>query len=94
MLTEQGAPGDEVYLLLNGVFTVEVDDQPIAEVGPGAILGERAVLESQLRTSTLRARTKAKVAVVRKEQIDPAMLDRISEQHRREDDRAAAPIKG
>ncbi len=94
VLTEQGAPGDEIYLLLNGVLAVEVDGQPLAEVGPGAILGERAVLESQSRTSTLRALTKAKVAVVRKGQIDRALLVQISEAHRREDDRTAAPLHG
>ncbi len=47
LLTEQGAAGDEIFLLLNGVLSVEVDGPPLAEVGPGAILGERALLESQ-----------------------------------------------
>lgn len=87
-LTEQGAPGDDVYLLLNGVLAVLVDDEPIAEVGPGAILGERAVLEGGTRTSTLRAVTRAKVAVVRADQVDRAALATISEGHRREDTRA------
>lgn len=94
VLTEQGAPGDEVYLLLNGVLAVEVDGKPLAEVGPGAILGERAVLESEARTSTLRALTKAKVAVAKEEQIDRAHLSQISEAHRREDHRAATPSNG
>src|SRR5262249_55074269 len=65
LLTEQGNPGDEVYLLLDGVLTVEVDGTPLAEVGPGAILGERAVIEGGRRTSTLRAATKCRVAVAR-----------------------------
>ena len=55
LLTEQGATGDDVFLLLNGVLNVEVDGEPLAEVGPGAILGERAALEGGVRTSTLRA---------------------------------------
>ena len=46
---EQGDPGDEVYLLLDGVLGVEVDGEPLAELGPGAILGERAVLEGGVR---------------------------------------------
>ena len=41
LLTEQGQPGDEVFLVLDGVLAVEVDGQPLAELGPGAILGER-----------------------------------------------------
>ena len=63
-LTEQGAAGDELFLLLDGVLVVEVDGTELAEVGPGAVLGERAVLEGGRRTSTLRARTPCRVAAV------------------------------
>jgi hypothetical protein len=83
-LTEQGATGDEVYLLLDGVLSVEVDGESIADVGPGAILGERAVLEDGERTSTLRALTRCRVAVARPEQLDTALLADVSEHHRRE----------
>jgi len=85
-LVEQGKPGGEVFLLLDGVVSVEVDGEPLAQIGPGAVLGERAVLEGGLRTSTLRAATKCKVAVASGEQVDPAALAELSAGHRREDD--------
>ena len=85
LLTEQGQEGDEMYLLLNGVVAVEVDGTPIADVGPGAILGERAALEGGVRTSTLRALTKITVAVAKADQIDAAALAELSTVHRRED---------
>lgn len=84
-LTKQGEPGDEVYLLLDGVLAVEVDGEPLAELGPGAILGERAVLEGGVRTSTLRAVTKCKVAAVGADRLDPDALAEISKGHRREE---------
>jgi hypothetical protein len=84
LLTEQGATGNDVFLLLNGVLTVEVDGEPIAEVGPGAILGERAALEGGVRTSTLRALTKATVAVVKADQLAEDQLAELSVGHRRE----------
>ncbi len=84
LLTEQGDEGDEVFLLLNGALSVEVDGEPLAQVGPGAILGERALLEGGRRTATLRAVTKVKVAVVRSEQVDHEVLAEISDGHRRE----------
>jgi Cyclic nucleotide-binding domain len=84
-LTDQGEPGDEVFLLLDGVLTVEVDGEPLAELGPGAILGERAALEGGVRTSTLRAATKAKVAAVPADNLDPDTLAEISKGHRREE---------
>lgn len=88
VLTEQGAAGDELFLLLDGVLSVEVDGAPIAEVGPGAILGERAILEGGARTSTLKATTKVKVAAARAVEIDQAALAELSRGHKRE---TAAP---
>jgi hypothetical protein len=84
-LVEQGEAGDDVYLLLNGVLSVEVDGEALAELGPGAILGERAGLEGGRRTSTLRALTDCKVAVVRGDQLDRDALSDLSKDHRREE---------
>jgi Cyclic nucleotide-binding domain len=82
-LTEQGAVGNELYLLLDGVLAVEVDGEPIAEVGPGALLGERALLEGK-RTATLRATTPARVVVVPADAIDESAMQQLAASHRRE----------
>jgi Cyclic nucleotide-binding domain len=84
-LTKQGEPGNEVFLLLDGVLSVEVDGESLAELGPGAILGERAVLEGGVRTSTLRAVTRCKVAIAAADRVDPDALAEISKGHRREE---------
>ena len=73
-----------MYLLLDGVLQVEVDGKALANVGPGAVLGERALLEQGRRTSTLRALTPCRVAVVRPEQVDPSALMELATGHRRE----------
>ena len=67
------------------MVAVEVDGEAIADVGPGAILGERSALEGGARTSTLRALTKVTVAVARTDQIDAEALTELSSGHRRED---------
>jgi Cyclic nucleotide-binding domain len=85
VLTEQGAPGDELYLVLDGVLAVEVDGAVIAEVGPGAVLGERAILEGGIRTSTLRTVTPCRIAVAAAEQIEREALHELSEGHHREE---------
>ncbi len=84
-LVEQGAEGDELYLLLDGVLSVEVNGEPLADLGPGALLGERAILEGGTRTATLKAVTNCKVAVASAADIDPAALAEVSERHRREE---------
>jgi Cyclic nucleotide-binding domain len=45
LLAEQGEPGHDVYLLLDGVLSVWVDRGELGELGPGAVVGERALLE-------------------------------------------------
>jgi hypothetical protein len=83
-LVEQGDPGQELYLLLDGVLAAEVDGETVAEIGPGAILGERAVVEGGTRTATLRAVTPCKVVTVSADEIEPAALEELAVGHRRE----------
>ena len=84
VLVEQGSASDELFLLLNGVLVVEVNGEKVAELGPGAVLGERSLLEGGARTATLRAVTDCKVAAVRTVDIDRERWDRLAEGHRRE----------
>ena len=77
-LVEQGAPGDELYLVLDGVLSVEIDGEEVAEIGPGAIVGERALLEGGRRTATLTARTRCRIAVIPGELIDRQELEALA----------------
>ena len=81
-LVEQGEPGDELYLLLDGVLGVEVDGEEVAEVGPGAVLGERALLEGGTRKATLRAATPARVVVIPGDAIDRGALEELAQGRR------------
>jgi hypothetical protein len=91
-LVEQGDRGDRIFMLLDGVLTVEVDGEPLAALGPGAVLGERAVLEGGVRTSTLRAATTCKVASIPGEQLDRSALTELSTGHRREEGTVGFPV--
>ena len=82
-LVEQGKPGHELFVLLDGVFDVEVDGEVVAQVGSGAILGERAVLGEGRRTATLRAVRSSRVAVISPGEISRPDLLRISDSRAR-----------
>jgi len=84
-LTTQGEPCNQLYLILDGVVSVRVDGVPLVELGPGAVLGERAILEGGLRTATVDAVTVCRVACVGAEQIESSALEELSAGHRRED---------
>jgi hypothetical protein len=60
-LFHEGDPGDAVYLIVKGsvrVFTGGDGDRPervLSELGPGACIGEMAVLDAAPRSATVRA---------------------------------------
>jgi hypothetical protein len=83
-LVEQGQPGEELFLLFDGVLQVEMDGEVVTEVGPGAILGEMALLEGGRRTATLRAVTPCRVAVVPGDQVDSSSLAEVARGRRDE----------
>ncbi len=84
-LVTQGDEGRDLFLLLDGVLSVIVDGQAVAEIGPGALLGERAFLEGGKRTSTLRAVTRCRVAVAAPDEIDEGALTALASGHHREE---------
>jgi hypothetical protein len=83
-LLTQGEPGTDVYLVLDGMFLVEVDGREVAEIGPGAVVGERASRGRGVRTATLRATTRARVAEASWDLLGGLELDELAESHQRE----------
>ena len=77
-LVEQGERDEELFLLFDGVLQVEIDGKPVTQVGPGAILGEMALLSEGRRMATLRAVTPCRVAVVPNDRIDRKAMEEIA----------------
>jgi len=68
-----------------GVLAVLVNGQELGQLGPGAIAGERALLEDGVRTATLRAVTDCVVAVAGRDQVDRDRLAELAAPRHRED---------
>jgi Cyclic nucleotide-binding domain len=84
VLVTQGAEGDKLYLLLDGILGVEVDGEQVAEMGPGTIVGERALLEGGVRTATLRAITPIRYVVIPSELVGEGELATLAADRNRE----------
>ena len=63
-IIRQGDEARELFVLLDGLASVQVDGRDLGDLGPGAIVGERGLLEGGSRTATVTAVTPARVAVV------------------------------
>jgi len=84
LLVEQGSEGDDLFLVLDGVLGVAVDGKPVAEMGPGTMLGERAALEGGVRTASLLALSPCRVAVIPSELVEEEHLATLAAGRRRE----------
>lgn len=80
-LVTQGEEGTDVHLVLDGVLDVEVDGCVVAQLGPGAVMGERAALEGGRRSATVVAHTPARVVRVPVEELDTDALRAVAEAH-------------
>ena len=85
MLTQQGERDDTIFLVLDGIFDVDVGGQTVAEVGPGAVVGERGSVDGR-RSATLRARTDCRVVVLAPSALTEEERDQLAAGHRREED--------
>ncbi len=75
-LTRQGDIGREAFVLLSGTAEVQRDGATVAELGPGAVIGELALLDGGPRTATVVATTDVEVIVLSRPAFN-AVLDEI-----------------
>lgn len=81
LLCREGDTAHDVYLLFDGVLTVSQGDVVVAELGPGAVVGEMAFVgdtTGRRRNATLRAATTVKVGVVPAQQLSPHELREVA----------------
>lgn len=84
MLIERGQHGTGLFVILEGTVAVEAPEAT-RELGPGSIVGERALLStSGRRTARVRAVTNVRVVAVDRAEFerlcaaDPGLADRVA----------------
>ena len=63
-LTVQGERGREVFVLLEGGAEVREDGELVRELGPGQVVGERAVLAGAPRSATVTTTEPTRILVL------------------------------
>jgi len=63
-LTVQGERGREVFVLVDGAATVSEDGELVRELGPGALVGELAVLGDRPRSATVTTTEASRILVL------------------------------
>lgn len=85
MLIERGKPGTGVYVVVEGQIVVEAPEGT-RELGPGSVVGERALFsEDGTRTARVRALTHGVVVAVDRAEVDrlcaedPGFAERLAQ---------------
>src|SRR5262245_35624847 len=73
ILTRQGEPGDEFFLVVAGSVVVERNGQGVARLGPGDFLGEISLIDGRPRTATAVADGPARLLVLAHRDFDKLM---------------------
>lgn len=64
VLVDEGRPGHEFFLILEGTASVRRKNRKVAELGPGQYFGELSLLDRGPRTATVVADTDMKILVL------------------------------
>jgi voltage-gated potassium channel len=64
VLMRQGEPGNEMFIVVDGGFTIDRDGHVMRECSAGAALGELAILSEGSRSATVTANEPSRVLVV------------------------------
>jgi CRP-like cAMP-binding protein len=76
VLVEQGKPGFEFYLILDGEAVVKRNNKKIAALGPGGSFGELALLTRLPRNATVQAATDMELLVLGQREFS-GLLDEV-----------------
>lgn len=63
-IIEEGAEGHVMYVVVEGEVSITLKDKEIALAGQGEIVGEMALISSDLRSATVTATTDCKLAPI------------------------------
>lgn len=72
-LIAEGDPGDEIYFVEAGKIEVIQGGRPVAELGPGEVFGEMALLTDEKRSATVLAKTDVDVLELHKQDFGRLM---------------------
>ena len=74
VFSKEGERGDEMVVVLDGEVEVRRDGRVVATLGPGAYVGEMALLAEQpIRTATVVARTPVVIAYLARHDVETVL---------------------
>ncbi len=77
LIVSEGEQGHALFILVRGTAAVEHAGRPITSLGPGDVVGEMAVLDSEPRSATVRASSEAEALRIGSEEFYEILHEQI-----------------
>jgi CRP/FNR family transcriptional regulator, cyclic AMP receptor protein len=74
VITTQGGPGGECFVIGDGHATVSIDGRRVAEIGPGETVGEMSLLDGGRRSATVTADSRMDLYVLSSSEFTAMVL--------------------
>lgn len=70
VILREGDPGNHMYVVMDGELSIMIKDKIIATASPGEIVGEMALINSDIRSATVVADTDCVLADINQSSFD------------------------
>ena len=67
---KEGDPGEVMYGIQEGEVEIRIGSEPVVTLGPGAILGEMALVSNEPRSATAIAKTDCRLVPISKKRFE------------------------
>lgn len=74
VLTRQGTPGTQCFVIVQGEATATLDGIWLARLGPGDVVGEMALLDDQPRSATVVADSELRLLVLTRDGLERLLV--------------------
>jgi CRP/FNR family cyclic AMP-dependent transcriptional regulator len=74
-LVVQGEPGDTCFVLIEGTAEVRRNSRKVAELGPGDVIGEMALIDGGDRSATVTTLTRGEVLELSGAALDALLME-------------------
>jgi CRP-like cAMP-binding protein len=64
IIADEGAEGDHMYVVMDGEVTISINGKTLASALAGEVVGEMALINSNIRSATVTAKTDCRLALI------------------------------
>lgn len=75
VLCREGERGEDLYIVIDGMFDVKIGGEVLAQVGPSTVIGEMGLIEPRPRSASVEAVRTSHVAAINQRELRLTLIE-------------------